>query len=693
VHARLALALTLLGCAPAARPLPPYPPSRATDFKETLHGVELADPYRWLEDDESPETRAWIDAQNRYTHALLDGEPALPRIRTRLEALARVETQSAPFEAGGRYFVWRRTPKDELAILTVRDGATTEARVLLDPNPLSPDRTTQAGLESVSRDGRLIVYSIRRSGKDESELRVRDVASGADAADVMPEGLYRGVSLDGDARGFYYALQDRATGTRIRYHALGTPVSADTEVFGNGYGASVWVGVSVSENGRHLVFTVSHGWQRDDEIWVQDLPARGPPRPVVKDLGAHFEADYAGDRLIVQTNWQAPRGRIVEIDPAAPAPDRWREIVPERGDAIAGFHAVGGKLLVRTLHDVSARLELFSLEGKPLAEVELPGRGSVGAINGRWESGEVFLDFTSYTVPRATYRLDLATGKVAGWWRPQVPFDGQAYETEQVWYPSRDGTKIPMYVIHRKGLVRDGRTPALLSGYGGFGVALLPSFGSRYAWFLEAGGIVAVANLRGGSEFGAAWHKAGMLDKKQNVFDDFIAAGEHLARERYTSAERLAIAGGSNGGLLVGAALTQRPDLFRVVLCTFPDLDLVAYPRLKNNSPPALLEYGDARKPEEFAFIRTWSPYQNVRRDTRYPAVFLTTGDADTRVPPAQARKMTARLQAATTSSRPVVLLYDTKAGHAGGRSLTKVIDDTTMEMAFLARELGMTVR
>jgi len=238
VHARLALALIVLGCAPAARPLPPYPPSRATDFKETLHGVELADPYRWLEDDASPETRAWIDAQNRYTHALLDGEPALPRIRARLEALSRVETQSAPFEVGGRYFVWVRTPKDELAILTVRDGATAEPRVLLDPNPLSPDHTTQAGLESVSRDGRILLYSIRRSGKDESELRVRDVASGADAADVMPEALYRGVSLDGDARGFYYALQDRATGSRIRYHALGTPASADREVFGSGYGAS-----------------------------------------------------------------------------------------------------------------------------------------------------------------------------------------------------------------------------------------------------------------------------------------------------------------------------------------------------------------------------------------------------------------------------------------------------------------------
>lgn len=442
MHARLALALIAAGCAPAARPLPPFPPSRAIDFKETIHGVELADPYRWLEDNASPETRAWIDAQNRYTHALLDGEPALPRIRARLEALARVESQTAPVEVGGRYFVWKRTPKDELAILMVRDGAAAEARVLLDPNPLSPDHSTQAGLEAISRDGGLIVYSIRRSGKDESELRVRDVASGADAADAMPEGLYRGVSLDGDARGFYYALQDRATGSRIRYHALGTPPSADREVFGSGYGPSQWVNAFVSENGRHLVFTVAHGWQRN-EIWVQDLPGDGPPRPIVKDLDAHFDVDYAGDRLIVQTDWQAPRGRLVEIDPAAPAPDRWREIVPHRDDALTGFQASGGKLLVYSLHDVSARLELFSVEGKPLGDVELPGRGSVGAIHGRWESNEVFFDFTSYTVPRAPYRLDLATGKVARWWRPRVPFDGNAYETEQVWYPSRDGTKIP----------------------------------------------------------------------------------------------------------------------------------------------------------------------------------------------------------------------------------------------------------
>src|SRR5262245_5376529 len=345
MDARVALVLTLLGCAPAARPLPPYPLSRSTDFRGTVHGVELADPYRWLEDDESPETRAWIDAQNRYTHGLLDGDPALPRIRAQLEALARVESQSAPFEAGGRYFVWRRTPKDELAILTVRDGATAEPRVLLDPNPLSADHTTQAGLESMSQDGRVMVYSIRRSGKDESELRVRDVASGTDAADVMPEGLYRGVSLDGDARGFYYALQDRATGSRIRYHALGTPASADREVFGSGYGPSQWVSAFVSENGRHLVLTVSHGWQRN-EIWVQDLPVQGPPRPVVKDLDAHFDPEYASDRLIVQTDWQAPRGRVVEIDPAAPAPERWREIVPQREDALAGLYTAGGKLLL-----------------------------------------------------------------------------------------------------------------------------------------------------------------------------------------------------------------------------------------------------------------------------------------------------------------------------------------------------------
>jgi prolyl oligopeptidase len=320
----------------------------------------------------------------------------------------------------------------------------------------------------------------------------------------------------------------------------------------------------------------------------------------------------------------------------------------------------------------------------------MPGPGSAGSFQARWNDSEVFFDFNSYTTPRTTYRTDVKTKTVAPWWRPEVPFASASYETKQVWYASKDGTRVPMFVTHRKGLVLDGRRPTFLTGYGGFNVSILPGFGATAAWWVEQGGVFAVPNLRGGGEFGEAWHRAGMLDKKQNVFDDFIGAAEWLIANRYTEPSRLAIRGASNGGLLVGAAFTQRPELFRAVLCDFPDLDMLGFYRFPNNNPPALLEYGNASLPEQFPFLRAYSPYQHVEAGTAYPAIFFTTGDADTRVPPLQARKMTARVQAATTSGRPVLLLYDTKAGHAGGRPVGKVVDDLSLQLAFLAGELGM---
>jgi prolyl oligopeptidase len=380
----------------------------------------------------------------------------------------------------------------------------------------------------------------------------------------------------------------------------------------------------------------------------------------------------------------------VEVDLKDPAPERWREVVPQGPDAIQGITPVGGRLLVHYLRNVTSQLKLFSLEGKALADLPLPGPGSVAGLQGRWEDDEVFFAFSSYTTPRATYRADVRAVKAEPWWRPQVPFDPAAHETTQVWYPSKDGTKVPMFLTHAKGAARDGRRPVLLYGYGGFNVSITPGFSPAAAWWIEQGGVYAVANIRGGGEFGEEWHRAGMLENKQNVFDDFIAAAEWLVANRYTSPSRLAISGGSNGGLLVGAALTQRPELFGAVVCSFPDLDMVGYHRFPGNNPPALLEYGNASIPEQFKFLHAYSPYQRVQPGTKYPAVFFSTGDNDTRVPPLQARKMAARLQAASTSGRPVVLLYDTKAGHAGGRPIGKIVEDQSLELAFLAWQLGM---
>ncbi len=701
---RLACVLALVLCsigrpgAPQASPVtapsvPDPPPTRRADVKETLHGVTVVDPYQWLEDQDAPETRAFIDAQNAYSHSLLDSRPNLAAIRGRLTRLSRQDAQWSPLERGGRYFTLRRKAGDDLPILFVRNGLSGPDDVLLDPHPLSGDHTTSVTVEDVSMDGELLVYGVRTSGEDETELRTRGVRTRTDLPDRLPRALYRGVSLRPDRSGFFYALQDRAAGIRIRYHAMGTRADQDRAIFGDGFGPGDWIDASVSENGRHLLLSVSHGWA-SGELFVQALESSTTPssaiRPIVQNLDAHVSASFAGDRLIAQTDWNAPTGRIVEIDPTNPAPATWRDIVPAGPDAIEAYALVGGRLVVQRLHNVASQLEVFALDGRKEGTIPLASLGTVRGLSGRWDRDELFFDFESYTIPPSTFRASVVARTVAPFWASAIPFESDRYETRQVWVASKDGTKVPMFVMRRRGLALDGATPTLLHGYGGFAVSLTPEFSTTAAWWLEQGGVFAVANIRGGNEFGETWHRAGMLANKQNVFDDFIAAASWLIENRYASPQTLAIRGASNGGLLVGAAMTQRPDLFRAVLCEFPDLDMIGYWRFPNNNPPALLEYGDASKPDQFAFLLAYSPYQKVVTGTKYPAVLLITGDADTRVPPLQARKMTARLQAATTSGYPVLLLYDTKAGHAGGRPLSKMIDDESLEMAFLAWQLGM---
>ncbi|HEX4963363.1 MAG TPA: prolyl oligopeptidase family serine peptidase [Thermoanaerobaculia bacterium] len=665
---------------------PKAPTSRQDNVREVIHGTELVDPYRWLEDQDSSETRQWIDAQNKYSHSLLDGLPARPFIQKRLTELMRIDTVSVPFEQGGRYFLFKKRAEDDLPILYVRKGLNSNDEVLLDPHTLSPDHTTSIDLEDTSGDGKLIAYGIRRGGEDETELRVMDVDSRKDLSDRLPRALYRGASFKKDGSGFYYNLQKRDVGMRIFYHAIGTDPAKDVEVFGKGYGPDKWVGATVSEDGRYLLFGVQHGWARN-EVYVQKVSG-GPIKTIVKGVGAHFYASFAGDRLVIQTDWQAPNGRIMVVDLKDSSRDKWQEIVPTGRDAIEGFSLIGGKLFVSYLHDVSSQIKIFTLDGNPVGELPLPGLGASSRLLGHWNGNEAFFGFRSYVQPETVYRYDVATGKTVLWAQPKVPFKSDDFEVQQVWYSSKDDTRIPMFLVGKKGLKPNGKLPVLLYGYGGFNVSLMPHFSSLAAVWVEQGGLYAVANLRGGGEFGEAWHKAGMLDKKQNVFDDFMAAAEWLIKNNYTNPSRLAVQGGSNGGLLVGSVLTQRPDLYRAVLCEFPDLDMIGYYRFKNNNPPALLEYGNASDPAQFKFLYAYSPYQKVKPGTKYPAVLLMTGDADTRVPPLQARKMTARLQAATSSGKPVLLLYDTKAGHAGGRPLGKIIDDVSLEIAFLFWQL-----
>ena len=672
---------------PSSVPAPP--PTRQDNVVDKIHGVEIVDPYRWLEDQDGDETRKWVAAQNAYTHALLDGLPMRAGASKRLMEMLHHDTVSAPSPRGDYYFFTKKGADQDLSSIYRRKGPAGEDELLIDPLPMSADHTTSVSIQDVTEDASLMLYSVRRGGEDETELRILDLATHRDLPDVLPRALYLGTSWKNDKSGFYYSLGRRDVGKRVYYHALGSDPAKDSLIFGEGYGADTWLEPYASEDGRYLLIDVQAGWAKD-ELYIQNLKENGAFRSLTAGKDAHFNPQFAGDVLIVQTDWQAPRKRILKIDLRDPRPEKWQEIVPTAQDAIESFSVIGGKLFVNYLHNVTSRIAIFSLEGKPLGEVALPSAGSAG-IFGRSHRDEGILFFSSYTTPPSVFRYSASSGKRELWFRNPIPFDSDRYEMEQVWFSSKDGTRVPMFLVHRKGYKADGQTPTILYGYGGFNVSLTPNFNSTAAWWVEQGGVYAVANLRGGAEFGEAWHKAGMLDKKQNVFDDFIAAAEWLIKNKYTNADKLAIWGGSNGGLLMGAVMTQRPELFRAVICDHPDLDMVRYYKwTRNNNPPALLEYGNAADPAQFKFLYAYSPYQHVQAKTKYPAVLFTSGDADTRVPPEQARKMAARMQAATSSGHPIFLLYDTKAGHSGGRPFSQVVNELSLKLSFLAWQLGM---
>ncbi|HLI84753.1 MAG TPA: prolyl oligopeptidase family serine peptidase [Bryobacteraceae bacterium] len=666
------------------------PPKTAVKpVTETIDGVTITDPYRWLEDQNSPETRAWIKSQMAYTEAELGKVRRRQHIRQLLSGLFKVDAMTPPIERGGRYFFRRRSATEDQAVLYYRQGESGKDIVLVDPNPLSPDHSTSVQLMDASNDGRVIAYGLRKGGQDEVSVHFRMVDSGSDLADVFPAARYESAQITHDRKGVYYEAAT-AQGPRIFYHAMGTPVASDKMIFGRQYDATHEGDCFISSNGRWLVCEFLTGSAGDKvELYVQDLASGGGMKPVVTGIDARFEAQVAGDRMYVLTNWKAPNSRILTIDLTHPARDSWEEIVGERPYVLENFSLAGGKLAANWLEDVHSHIEILTAEGKLVRQLQLPGIGEAGPPRGRWESDVAFYSYSSLNRPPTIYRYNMASGAQSVWFQQKEPFDPATVEVKQVWYSSKDGTRVPMFLAYPKGIKLDGSHPALLTGYGGFNVNMLPAASSTALAWLEMGGVFALPNLRGGGEFGEKWHDAGKLDKKQNVFDDFIAAAEYLIREGYTSKQRLAISGRSNGGLLVGAALTQRPDLFRAVICGFPLLDMVRYDRFKV-AKFWIPEYGTAQNPNQFPFIYKYSPYQHVEKGVKYPAVLLVSGDFDTRVDPLHARKMAALLQASSASGRPVLLRYDTESGHSAGVPLDKQIGESTDEMSFLAWQLGM---
>jgi len=666
------------------------PPTRVDNVRETLHGVEIIDPYRWLEDQRSPETRAWIDAQNRYTESILSALAGREALKQRVTELTKIDVIGIPTERRGRYFFSKRRADQDIAVLYMRRGREGKDEVLIDPHPMSADRTTTVDIADVSDDGTLLAYVVRQGGEDEVEIRLRDVDARKDLLDRLPRARYAGISLKPDKSGFYYARQTD-DGPRVYYHAIGADPANDGELFGKGYGPEKFIGAYLSEDGRYLLIVVYHGSAAmKTEVYVQDVAREGPITPIVNDVEARFDAEIAGDRLYMQTNWKAPNGRILVVDLRNPSRDQWREIIPTSDVPISGLSLAGGRLFVEYLENVHSRVKVFDPDGKYLRDLPLPGIGSSSDVSGEWTKKEAFFYFSSFHTPGTIYRYDVATDRREVWARIKIPVNSKQIEVKQVWYTSRDGTRIPMFLVHKKGLKLDGARPTLLTGYGGFNASQTPFFSSTAALLAERGGVFALPSLRGGGEFGEDWHRAGMREKKQNVFDDFIAAAEWLLQNGYTQPSKLAIMGGSNGGLLVGAALTQRPELFQAVVCTYPLLDMLRYHKFLV-ARYWIPEYGSSEDPAQFKYLYAYSPYHRIKPGTKYPAVLFVTGDSDTRVDPLHARKMAALLQAATGSEKPVLLHYDTKAGHSGGLPVTKQIEDLTDILGFLFWQLGVS--
>jgi prolyl oligopeptidase len=708
-----------LGCR-AATPSPSAPVTRVETVVDTLHGESFPDPYRWLEQQAAPETRDWLAAQAAWADQVLprDGQRlALERRLTELMDRADIGT---PRRGGDvEYFTLRRVgeelpaiyrrpvPRDPARATTPgtlaahRGGEAPPERraidpairydVVVDPAPLSGEGTTRVELTGVDRQGRYLIYAVRDGGQDEHELRIRDLAANADLPDRFPAALYSSVVLTREGDGFYYSVRSRQTGARIKKHVWKTETAADALVFGAGYGPTAFVSVLQSDDGAWLVFTVQHGWATTDVFALDRKAAGASPFAVAQGLDARFYPRFVDGELWMRTDLDAPMNRVVAVNLRQPARARWRVVLAEQSDVLEDVVVIADRIYGHYLHEAASRIVRFDRRGTDATDLEVPPMHAA-SIRGDGP-GQAVLTTESFAAPETSWRVDLASGVRTLDRGPEIPWDGSAVEVRYGAATSPDGTRVPVFVVHKQGLARTGATPTLLFGYGGFYAGQRPSFSPMAAAWVEAGGVYALAILRGGSEFGEPWHRAGMLTNKPRVFDDFVAAAEWLVAERYASPATLGIMGTSNGGLLVGAALTQRPDLFRAVLCGFPDVDILRFNQYTTtNNMPALLEYGDAAIKDQFDVIKRYSPYQQVLSGTEYPAVMLSSGDLDTRVPPLAARKFTARLQASSTSGRPIILRYHPKAGHAANRGLpfSRRVQDTAAELAFMMRELGL---
>jgi prolyl oligopeptidase len=692
--------VSLLAAAALAQEKMHYPPTRKSDQVDVYHGVSVPDPYRWLEDDNAEETKAWVAAQNKVTFAYLNAIPDRDALKARLTKLWNYERFSVPAKHGGRYFFTRNDGLQNQGVLFMMPSKGAEPRMLLDPNTLSPDGTVALTSTAVSDDGRLLAYGLAAAGSDWQEWKVRDVATGKDLDDLVRWVKFSRADWTKDGKGFFYSRfaepDEKARLTKenyfhkLYYHRLGTPQSDDVLVYERADHKDWSFNGGVTDDGRYLVIHSGQGTDPKNRVLYKDLSKPDAP---VTELLMDFDAsyDFAGNDGPVfwfHTDLDAPRGRVIGIDVTNPKRENWKEVIPQAGQTIQRMSVVGERFVVEYLKDARSVVKLFAFDGKPAGEVDLPGIGSAGGFRGKRGDTETFYGYTSFTTPGEVYRLDLTTGRSEVFRRPKVDFDRSAYETKQVFYASKDGTRVPMFITHKRGLNLDGTNPTLLYAYGGFNNSSTPSFTVARAVWLEMGGVFALANLRGGGEYGEEWHQAGMKHKKQNVFDDFISAAEWLIENKYTSNEKLAIQGGSNGGLLVGACMVQRPDLFRVALPAVGVMDMLRFHKFTIGWAWAA-EYGSADNADDFKTLFAYSPYHNLKPGVKYPSTLVTTADHDDRVVPAHSFKFAARLQEYHAGDNPVLIRIETRAGHGAGKPTMKLIGEAADVYAFLVTELG----
>ncbi|MBC1221325.1 S9 family peptidase [Nostoc sp. UCD121] len=688
-----------------------YPSSQKSNQADNYHGTLVADSYRWLEDPDSEETRAWIEAQNQITFGYLSEIPVREKIKQRLTKLWDYEKYGIPFKEGEslqdgsteRYFYFKNDGLQNQSVLYSLKTLEDQPKVLLDPNQLSEDGTVALSGLSISQDGKLLAYGLSTSGSDWQEWKVRDVETGEDLQDHLKWIKFSGASWTHDNQGFFYSrydepnektqLEDVNYYQKLYYHQLGQPQSEDVLIYQRPDQKEWGFGGGVTEDGHYLIISIWLGSDSKNLVFFKDLTN---PNAEVVELINQFEADYSfidndDSVFYFRTDLNAPRGRVIAIDTKNSAPENWREIIPQSAETLESVGILNNQFVADYLKDAHSQIKIFDLKGGFIREIELPGLGSAGGFGGKRHDTETFYSYTSFTTPGTIYRYDMITGKSTVFRQPEVDFNPNDYETKQVFYQSKDGTRVPMFITHKKGIKLDGNNPTYLYAYGGFNVSMTPGFSVSLLVWMEMGGVYAMPNIRGGGEYGEEWHQAGMKEKKQNVFDDFIGAAEWLIANKYTKTQKLAIAGGSNGGLLVGACMTQRPDLFGAALPAVGVIDMLRFHKFTIGWAWTS-EYGSADNSEEFPVLYAYSPLHNIKPDTAYPATLITTADHDDRVVPAHSFKFAAALQEAHAGDAPVLIRIETKAGHGAGKPTAKIIEEAADKWAFLVRTLNVEV-